>query len=177
MTDLGRQIADLMHSIDPDDPQEIGRLFVEALKEKFPQARRDDVLRAQRIYEEDRRAEREKLDSDMAELERILAFFDKHHIPSGTPFRDAVTKVAATGNPEALAYLDELNNPQGLGWLAVFDAAVERHPNWERDDTGHYICRDETGPQGTPESLVDWFQLTFPKEARVLEDHALRAGQ
>jgi len=169
MAVLGRQIADPMRSIDVEDPEQAFGAFFRALTKKFPYATWEDIVCAQRITEDEYRTEQEEQEADVAELGRLITFPRKHRVPEDTPFREAVTLVAATGDLEAIAFHNALNAPERAVWLAVFNAAVDRHPDRGRDGAERYACLDEDSPQGTPESLVDWVQINFPHEAREIE--------
>lgn len=173
MTDFGSQIADVVRSLEVADPQQRLDLFRAILRERFPTASREDVLRAKNILEDEHRAQQEEYEASIEDAGRMVAFLEKHNVPADMPFGTAVRTLAAKGDPEAIAYLSDLNSPESLTFMALFDEAVNRHPDWERDDAGRYACLDEDGSQGTPETLVNWFQMTFPREAREVEARAI----
>ncbi len=57
MADLGAQIADLIRSIDFDDAQQGYEDFCQAMERMEPPAKPDDIVRTQKILENDYRAE------------------------------------------------------------------------------------------------------------------------
>jgi hypothetical protein len=107
----------------------------------------------------------------------MIKLTERHKIPENMPWSEAVRIAAGRGDPEAITYLAELESVGNKVSIALMHAAVERHPNWECIEFGRYVCLDDGGPQSTPESLIDWFQMTFRGEARAVEERVLASGE
>jgi hypothetical protein len=78
-----------------------------------------------------------------------------------------VASKAAQGHALARHALRQMNSREHRIYNALFDAAVDAHPGWERGKKeGHYrkVRKD------APEDLVEWFQMTYPSKARAIED-------
>jgi hypothetical protein len=56
---------------------------------------------------------------------------------------------------------------------ALLDAAAEKHPNFTRTDRGWRYHGKVRLPEDVGAWLVDWFQRTYPHEARAAEDAVL----
>jgi hypothetical protein len=62
-----------------------------------------------------------------------------------------------------------MNSREYRIYKALFDAAVDVHPGWTRlkDPNGHFE-KSDSAPEA--DDLIEWFQMTYPSEARAIED-------
>jgi hypothetical protein len=176
MTDLGTAIFDLIRLIHFEDAEQGYDAFSQTMADLFTHASRSDIVSAQKILEDDYRAEVTRHQASIATVRRMLALIRKT-IPDGVCVVKAIAEEAATESPVMTLYHIELSdwyNPMPLVWMVLFRSAVEMHTKWEPAGPGWYICFDESGPQGTPQSLVDSFPGVFPKAMRLVEETVRR---
>ncbi len=150
-------------------PNDQSRDLFRQLAKRFPKARKEHLEAAWKDYQFEREVERQADEEALADLEMMLTFLAKHNIPENTPYGAAVRAVAATGDPEARALANDLERPAGRVFIALLAAAVDAHPYWSRDGEHRFWPHGEGAPS-TPEALVDWFQVTYPRRAREIED-------
>jgi hypothetical protein len=153
------------------DEEAIDR-FIRAVVERFPNAKEEDLDKALIVLKHEWELEFEEAQRQQDELEGMIKLLERHNIPENIPWSEAVRIAAGRGDPEAITYLAELKSVSYKISFALMHSAAARHPNWECVEPGRYVCLDDGGPQSTPESLIDWFQMTFPAEARVIEERA-----
>jgi hypothetical protein len=90
-------------------------------------------------------------------------------LPKETTFYEACRIEAAQGHALAKQALDHMDSRPARVFNALFDAAVDVHPGWKRlKKEGQYSKHDQSAPEA--HGLVEWFQTTYPHEARALED-------
>jgi hypothetical protein len=158
-------------------PEEASGRFLGAMAERFPNAKAEDVERALIVLTHESEFEAEEAQRQQDELERMIKLTEHHKISENTPWSEAVRIAAGRGDSEAVTYLAELESVGNKVSIALMHAAVERHPSWDCIEFGRYVCLDDDGPQGTPKSLIDWFQMTFRGEAHAVEERALASGE
>lgn len=157
-TNVAMLLAKKMRELGPE------RAFETA--EAFPDATAEEVLRAFAIV-------RGELDEEVAAEQRALdqmqlagTVFDGLE-NQGLTLGQAATIKAAQGDAVAIALLAKLNSrPCRLG-TALFEAAAEAHPGWERVDRGYRWMG--VGEPPTVNATIDWFQMTHPGEAAAIE--------
>jgi hypothetical protein len=160
---------------DPEKEEAAFRDANEALAERFPELQLEDFARAIEVLKHEYEAEAEKSFQQERELARMLTLLKRHRIPSDMPWNEALRVAVSRGDEEATAYLAELESPEHQRTLrvlaALMNAAVDAHPAWSRTNREWCYHEDVAGPE-TPEALIDWYQLTYPREARAIEDTA-----
>lgn len=112
------------------------------------------------------RAEQSK--RQMAASAEIGTIFDG--LPEGTTLQEAAEIKARGGDPLAIAWLAHQNSRASRLYHALFDAAVDTHPDWQRTAPGHYKKTGSPLREGDDHRLIDWFQTNHPREARAIED-------
>jgi hypothetical protein len=176
MTVLGTRIADLIRSINFDDAQQGYEVFCEAMERMEPPAKPEDIVRAQKILENDYRAELAGCEARIPTVRRMLALVRKA-MPNGIRYGQAVAQenaAEASGMAFYLIKLADWYNPMPALWMVLFTAAVESHPKWHPAGPGWYVCFDGDGPQGTPQSLVESLPAVCPSAMRLLEEKVRR---
>ena len=114
---------------------------------------------------------RERIEQGTQQIEQdaaIAKIFEGH--PLEITLQEAAEIEAAAGNDIALALLEQFGSRKQRVFDALFEAAVDAHPDWRRDSPGHYSnltgapLEDNAGTE-----LVEWFQTNHPKQARAIE--------
>ncbi|MGF9759212.1 hypothetical protein AAII07_28830 [Microvirga sp. 0TCS3.31] len=176
MTDLGTEIADLIRSINFNDPQQGYEDFCEVVELMNPPAKPNDIIRAQKILENDYRAELAGREASFSTVRRMLALV-RMAIPDGIRYGQAIAQKDAADDSGMAFYLIELvdwYNPTPVIWMVLFSSAVELHLKWEPAGLGWYVCSDPDGPHGTPQSLVESFPSVALRAMRLVEDTVRR---
>jgi hypothetical protein len=88
-------------------------------------------------------------------------------LPDGITFGEACRIKAAQGDPLAERYADFFNSKPYRLFIALCHAAVERHPGYRH--TGKHSFRKIYPAAPDEDELVEWFQKTWPAEARAIE--------
>jgi len=143
--------------------------MIAELGKRFPKVSRDEFDRAFGIAQEELQA-RAKMSFDEADyLGTMASMLDG--LPKGTKFDEAVAIKAKQGNAFALQYLAMTNSKAYRVGTALFEAAIEVHPDWRRTQTGIKWIGDGPRPDSLDDSeLVDWFQRNHPVKARDIQD-------
>src|SRR5258708_5383464 len=89
-------------------------------------------------------------------------------LPEGTTFGEAVNIKAAQGDPIALSYQDHTNGLEYRTRCALWQAAVEAHPDWNTPDNRRYRWTGQ-GDAPSTDVMIDWFQTNHAAEARAIE--------
>lgn len=166
-----RQIADALHSMKGLKMEEM----LQKLGEQFADASQDDVERGFGIAGEELE-ERAKTAFAEAESLSSLAFVlsDK---PEGVSGEDHIRAKAKAGDPFAVAYVKQTVSTAYKIRSALFDAAIQLHPDWKANDDGTWSFVGAGSPPKIFDetALIDWFQINYPQEASNIED-TVRAG-
>jgi len=135
----------------------------------FPDATVIEIAQAMEIvaFEAQQYAEERQRDADQAQRHLTDALLIHAGLPEDIPFEEACKIKAARGDRLAQSYLDRFNSRPYRVRVALTKAAVERHPGWLLVEEGVYRQLDPTAPD-IPE-LIDWFQTTFPREAKAID--------
>jgi hypothetical protein len=134
------------------------------LHEIFPGIADSQIVRAARIVDHEEREAAEEADLEVQAWELLLPLFEG--LPEGTTLAEAVSIKAAQGDPIALSY--QSHNKGRTSEVALWEAAVAIHPRWQNQERGY-----SWNGEGEPPSfvaMIDWFQTTYPREARAIED-------
>ena len=89
-------------------------------------------------------------------------------MPKVATLLDAAETKAAEGDGVAIALLADFNSDVMRLAKALTKAAAEAHPGWKLISDGSIKRTSAQGPD-TPDALVDWFQMTHPREASEIE--------
>lgn len=166
-----RAYFDVLTDDEADQDIERGGLgFMKFLADKFPKAYKEDIVRAWAVYQDEFRQEQLEDEAEIAEGEAMCRIMERAEATPHMTYGDALRKLAAQGDAEAIQRLLNLGSPEGDVFMALFEAAVTLHPAWKEDKPGSFSCDEEQGGPTTPEALVDWFQATHPLQASRIED-------
>ena len=101
----------------------------------------------------------------------LLAFMKENGARGDETVGDFLRRRVAEGCKIARGYLEMVDGPRARLYLALADAAAQAHPNWEVSADGSTIRRldDADSEDDEVDRLIDWFQMTFPKEAKRIE--------
>lgn len=169
-------IVDFISSHARTEPEEVGRL----LRERFPGLSEGQARKAIEIlrYEGEQayREAREEYEEECVFIAHAKRMYEG--LPPNTTFDEAVRIKAAEGDRWAIDYVKSVESPQSRIRSALLFAAFERHPDWMVVHEGlvEYIGKEENPSQITEDMLIDWMQMTYPAEARQIEDSVLAGG-
>jgi hypothetical protein len=129
---------------------------------------REQLKALQAILNHERKEQLAQFDREMKQSDAMIEIMSG--LPRGTVFYDACVIKAAQGHALARQALNKMNSREHRTYNALFDAAVDAHPGWKRDDNeqGVYVKSKDDAPED--HALVEWFQTTYPREARAIED-------
>jgi len=139
-----------------------------SIEHEFPTITPEQFDRAIDVAVADLRAEAEMDREESLHLDAPRQLFDG--LPSGTKLAEAARIKAAQGVPCGIRLHRFLTSRTYRLSTALVEAAMERHPDFERSDKLHVwqYLGDGDGPSET--ALTEWFQMTYPTEARAIED-------
>lgn len=162
---LSRQIADAVKSMRGMKAEDM----FDDVHRKFPQASSAEVDRGFDIACDELEQEgRDHLKGADA-LTQAAKLLDG--MPAGTKFADAVRVKAENGDPLAVALRDHANSIESRIHEALFEKAIDLHPDWERSKPGRFRWIGATSCPITLDqtNLVDWLQTNHPSVAREIE--------
>jgi hypothetical protein len=148
--------------------------FWRYLAEKFPNAPKDQVIRAWSIHLDQVRQEQEEIEAHCKELDTALGVMKRAGLTETGSYRDALHILAAQGDTEAIQQLEHAASDDSMVFMALFEAAVEAHPAWRRESEGHFLRDEDVEGPTSPESLVDWYQTNHGRAASQLETQVRR---
>ncbi len=138
------------------------------LGEQFPDASHDQITAAFEIAADDAREEARKSQREAAALKTLRPLLDG--MPKGTTLGQAAEIKARLGDPLAMAFLADINSSQVRIGEALWRAACEADPRWSKNGNGFKWKGEGEPPTG--ETMIEWFQMTHPGEARRIEAKA-----
>ena len=145
--------------------------FFAELQRRFPGATDSKIERCIDIADWEFRQRADHHATEAANLERLSVFFSD--MPEGMTLLEAAKTKAAGGDAAVIAILSNFNSDATRLSVALTSAAAEAHPGWKLNPDGSIKRTSDDGPD-TPDALVDWFQLTHPRQARDIERRALK---
>jgi hypothetical protein len=74
---------------------------------------------------------------------------------------------ALEGNAYAQGLVDYFASRKYNVGCALLEAAIDAQPGWRRNDDGSF---NKDGDAPDEDALLDWYQKTYPSEARAIED-------
>jgi hypothetical protein len=136
--------------------------------EKFPGLSRDELTYALRAATLELNSRTEELRSELARKKAEAEL--RRGLPADMPFIDVVRSRADEGNAFAVALLTKLESREYRIRTALLAAAAAVHPQCATAADGRSLVRDGRSLTLKEEDdLIDWFRLTRPLEARVIE--------
>lgn len=140
---------------------------------RFPGVPAALVLEALRVIRFDNDAVQEDEIREHARLTEVfwtmIEMRQRHAISEDTPMGEALRLMADRGEPAAISFLAQTNNPAYRSRVALVMAAMDAHPAWSRNGEEWVLDGDASAPV-TDDDLVDWYQRTHPREARAIGD-------
>ena len=104
------------------------------LGKMFPDASRDEFDRAFGIAQEELQSRAKQSFDEADHLTMMASMLDG--LPEGTKFDEAVAIKAKQGNAFAIQYLAMTNSKAYRVRTALFEAAINMHPDWQRSPHG-----------------------------------------
>jgi hypothetical protein len=136
------------------------------IREKYPRATVDEIAHAIKIVRSDLKQEIDEDEDEAAAFERVMEVVGE--LEPDQTVGEKLRIMAAAGDERARQILASWNTREARVRNALLDAAAERHPDWERAGNGwKYIGKGE--PPRNMSVIVDWFQTTYPRDARRIE--------
>lgn len=111
-------------------------------------------------------AEQER--AEIEQLERLKGLFAG--LPPGTKLGEAAKIKAAAGDPFAKQMHAQFSSSYYRVFHALLDAAVDRHPDYKHTEQGFCHVSGQPMPDNIEQTLVEWFQMNYPREARAIEE-------
>jgi hypothetical protein len=144
----------------------------EQARKRWPTVTTDELIAAALAAGEECREEAAQSERDAALFAEISTLLKDW--PHDDTFETVVTAKAARGDPLALKWKAIITSKTYRRLSALCVTACEAHPHFEVEDFGPSAPRDlwlYTGPGEAPsvEKLLDWYQMTYPRQARAIE--------
>jgi hypothetical protein len=140
------------------------------LRKQFPGISDDQMQRAYAVFREEMAEGLRESSRVLAQVEilEVLAGSIFEGLPDGTTLAEAAKIKAAQGDPVALSYQAHANSSEYRIQCALWEAAVDAHPDWKKHNNRSYRWKGQ-GEAPSTDSMVDWFQLNHPAQAREIE--------
>jgi hypothetical protein len=160
----------LTWDIGPDSDTDVMALITE----HFPTATVWEIGEAVKAVMHELRERAQQEERQLKGMQVLQALAERVPDSEAVTLGDKLRILAARGDAQAQAVLDHWASYASRVRLALFEAAADRHPDYRRAADGvgwEYIGKGELPEYESPMSrLIDWFQATYPHEARAVED-------
>jgi hypothetical protein len=151
-------------------PDQVAEWIVGHMSEVGPAVIHDVFV----LMADESREQAERSRAHVEQMDRLRTLFDG--LPRDIKLREAAKIKAAAGDPLAKQMLAHFSSREYRVFDALLDAAIERHPEYEQAGRGFRHISGQPMPDKIEQTLVDWFQMHYPREARAIEDAVQPTG-